>query len=340
VASGRSVSVRVGVTLMATEPPDRFRELVGLVDDAGFDELWVCDSSLHARDVYAYLALAATTSRRLAFGPNCTHPYTRHPAVTVNAIATLHELSGGRARLALGAGDRPVTELGHRAAPVATVREAIAVARALTAGGEVTREGPIRLARGRLTMTLPAPLPIYVAASGARMLELGGEVADGVLFFSGVHPPCVEWALARVGDGARRAGRDPASLDVACTVAGSLCEDAQLARRDCVPMVAWFPQTAPIYAGLAGVPDDVTARIRAAYAGGHFDGAHGAFAHVTGEMVDRFTVAGGAELWRRRFKELVALGIRHLNVFVLSRDVRGMLESLARDVLPAVRGLA
>jgi len=61
---------------------------------------------------------------------------------------------------------------------------------------------------------------------------------------------------------------------------------------------------------------------------------------VTDEMVDRFTVAGGAELWRRRFKDLVALGLRHLNVFVLSRDARGMLEALARDVLPAVRGLA
>ena len=152
------MSVRVGVTLMATEPPDRFRELVRLIDAAGFDELWICDSSLHARDVYAYLALVATTSQRLAFGPNCTHPYTRHPAITVNAIATLHELSGGRARLALGAGDRPVTELGYRAASVAMVREAIAVARALTVGDEVTREGPITLARGRLTMTLPSPL--------------------------------------------------------------------------------------------------------------------------------------------------------------------------------------
>ena len=334
------MSVRVGVTLMATEPPDRFRELVRFIDAAGFDELWLCDSSLHARDVYAYLALVATTSQRLAFGPNCTHPHTRHPAITVNAIATLHELSGGRARLALGAGDRPVTELGYRAAPVAMVREAIVVARALTSGGEVTRTGPITLAHGRLTMTLPSPLPIYVAASGAKMLELGGEVADGVLFFSGVYPPCVEWALARIDEGARRAGREAPALDVACTVAGSLREDAQAARRECVPMAAWFPQTAPVYAQLGGVPADVAARIRAAYAGGHFDGAHRAFAHVTDEIVDRFTVAGGAELWRRRLKDLVALGIRHLNVFVLSRDARGMLESLARDVLPAVRGLA
>src|SRR5919204_324891 len=153
--------------------------------------------------------------------------------------------------------------------------------------------GRFRLTGGRLTAGLPTPLPVYVAASGARMLELGGEVAEGVLFFSGVHPPCVEWALARVADGARRAGRDPAALDGACTVAGPLRGDGATARRECVPMAAWFPQTAPVYAELAGVPADIAARIRAAYAGGHFDGAHGAFAHVTDVMVDRFTVAGG-----------------------------------------------
>ena len=334
------MSIRFGVTLMATEPPDRFRELVALIDAAGFDELWVCDSSLHARDVYAYLGLVAATSPRLAFGPNCTHPFTRHPAITVNAIATLHEISGGRARLAVGAGDRPVGELGHRPAPVATVREMIALARTLCAGGVVTHDGPIAVREARLTVPLPSPLPIYVAGSGPRMLELGGEAADGVLAFAGVHAPCVEWALARVSDGARRAGRDPASLDVACTVAGSLREEAATARRECVPMAAWFPQTAPAYTELAGVPAAVAERIRAAYAGGHFDGAHGAFAHVTDEMVDRFTIAGGAELWRQRLKDLIGLGLRHVNVFVLSLDQRGMLQALANEVLPAVRGLA
>lgn len=314
-------ALRVGITTMATEPPERFRALVRAVDEGGFDELWVCDSSLHARDVYPYLTLVALESRRLAFGPNCTHPYTRHPSVTLNAMATLHELSGGRARLAVGAGDRPVTELGYRMASVAKVREMI---------------GVVRAAAG-LHVPLPSPLPVYVSASGPRMLALGGELADGVLFFSGVHPPCVEWALARIRSGARGAGRDPAALDVGCTLAGSLGDDADLARRECVPMAAWFPQTAPHYAELAGVSEEVTGKIRAAYAGGHFDGADGAFGHVTDAMIDRFTVAGPAELWVQRIKEVAALGVSHVNIFLLSRDKLAMVRDLAARVLPHVR---
>lgn len=120
-------AARFDVTTMATEPPGRFRALARAVEAGGFDALWVCDSSLHPRDVYPYLTLAAVETTRLHLGPNCTHPFTRHPAITLNAMATLHELSGGRARLALGAGDRPVTELGYGMAPVALVRETLGV---------------------------------------------------------------------------------------------------------------------------------------------------------------------------------------------------------------------
>lgn len=327
--------LRFDVTAMAAEPPGRFRELVAAAEDAGFDALWVCDSSLHARDVYVYLALVATGSSRLRFGPNCTHPCTRHPAVTANAIATLQEVSGGRARLAVGAGDRPVTELGYRPASVAAVREMVRVVRALHRGETVDAADGIVLRNARLAG--PVPVPVYVAASGPRMLELGGEVADGVLFFTGVHAGAVEYALERIQAGAARAGRRLDEVDVACTVAGSLRDDVALARRECVPLAAWFPQTAPACARVAGVPDEVGERIRASYAGGHFDAARGAFAHVTDDMIDRLTVAGGADVWVRRLEELVGLGIRHVNIFLAAADRLGMVRALGERVLPRVR---
>jgi 5,10-methylenetetrahydromethanopterin reductase len=329
--------IRFGITTMATEPPARFGELVELVEMGGFDELWVCDSSLHARDVYPYLTLVAVGSTRLRFGPNCTHPYTRHPGITANAVATLQELSGGRALVALGAGDRPVMELGARMAPTGALREMVAGIRRLMAGEIVDSAQPFAFQGARLPVSLASPPPVYLAASGPRMLELGGEIADGVLFLSGVHPACVEYALARIEAGARRAGRTREALDVVCTVAGSLREDVALARRECIPMAAWFPQTAPVYAALAEVDAETRDAIRRAYAGGHFDAARRAFAHVTDPMIDRFTVAGDVSLWEDRIKALVALGIRHINIFLLSADKHAMVRDLAAHVLPQFR---
>ena len=82
------MSVRFGLTTMALDPPDTFVQLSQAVESGGFDFLWVADSSLHARYCYSYLTLVASHTQRVRLGPNCTHPYTRHPAINMNAIAT------------------------------------------------------------------------------------------------------------------------------------------------------------------------------------------------------------------------------------------------------------
>lgn len=330
--------MRFGITTMAQEPPQRFRALVETAEAGGCDYLWVCDSSLHARDVYAYLTLAATCSKRLRLGPNCTHPYTRHPAINLNAMATVHEISGGRAIIAVAAGDRPVMELGYRMARVAVVREMIDLIRALQVGGPVDHDGPtFTLKDAKLSFPLPSNLPVYMAASGPRMLQLAGELADGVLFLAGANVPCIRYALEQIETGARGAGRASAALDVGCTVYGSLTDDAALARAECKPMAAWFPQTAPQYAEIAGVPRDTIDRIRAAYAGGHFDDAEAALTYVNDDMIDAFTIAGPASVWIERLRAIKAAGIEHINIFLLTKDKTGMVERLVRDVLPKVR---
>jgi alkanesulfonate monooxygenase SsuD/methylene tetrahydromethanopterin reductase-like flavin-dependent oxidoreductase (luciferase family) len=107
-----------GLTLMAVDPPEPFLDMVRFADESAYDFMWVCDSSLHDRYVYCYLTLLATNSKNLLFGPNCTHPHTRHPAMNFNALCTLDKLSGGRTVMNLGAGDRPVMELGFKMAKV------------------------------------------------------------------------------------------------------------------------------------------------------------------------------------------------------------------------------
>src|ERR1700749_4114824 len=105
--------MRTAVCLQGIDPPEVFEQYVGQIDRLGYDALWLTDSSLHSRNCWAYLTLAARTSARLRLGTAVTNPVTRHPAVTAVAAATVDEVSAGRTILGIGAGDRPLLALGH-----------------------------------------------------------------------------------------------------------------------------------------------------------------------------------------------------------------------------------
>src|SRR5262249_14094612 len=133
----RRIPMKFGVIYQSFDPPSVFLDYVRLIEDAGFHYLWVCDSSLHARDVFCYLTLAAAHTTRLRLGVSVHQPFTRHPAINVNGMSTVNEISGGRAIMAVGAGDRPQLELGFSPAPVALVRDMIQVSRELIGGESV-----------------------------------------------------------------------------------------------------------------------------------------------------------------------------------------------------------
>lgn len=323
---------------MAQEPPELFVEFARFVDQAGFSHLFVADSSLHARDVYPYLTLAALNTTAVRLGPLVTHPYTRHPAVNLNALVTVNEIAGGRIIVNIGAGDRPVLELGYPMARVGVVRQAIQVMRGLLSGEALDFQGEaFSLQQASLRYGRPDRVPLYVTASGPRMLELGGELADGVLFLSGTDPRCVRYALDRIAAGARRAGRTLEDLFLGCCVYGALDDDVAAARDTCRPIAAWFPQTAPHYADLVGIPPERVAAIRQVYSGGHFDESRAALEMADDPMVDAFAMAGDAGMWCRRLRAIEALGVNLIVIYPMVADRFGMIRRLAADVLPHFR---
>ena len=191
-----------------------------IAEDAGLDSVWVTERYFH-EETFSLLGYLAAVTQRPKLGLAVANPYTRSPALLAMASATLDRLSGGRFVLGLGRSDRSVIE-GRMGIPYgdprAALEEAVRVVRDLTSGRTVTRRGGRSTMDGVMLAVSPVQqgLPIYLGATGPRALRLAGTVADGVLLNAYSPVEYVRYAVGEVRDAAKKAGRDPASVDVAC----------------------------------------------------------------------------------------------------------------------------
>jgi 5,10-methylenetetrahydromethanopterin reductase len=330
--------MRFGVVLIATDPPQEFVRVVRLAEALGFDDIWVADSSLHARDVYAYLTLCAVRTRRARIGVSVTQPFSRHPAVTANAIATIDEISGGRTILGIGAGDRPQRELGFRAARVAEIREMVDVTRALFRREPVDHPGDMyQVRQGCLRAGWRTELPIYLAASGPRMLTLAGEIGDGAIVRVGLSPTSVDYALRHLHAGLASGRCPPHAFDVGILVNCCLYNDRRRALREARLDTAWYLQTAPGVVEAVGIDPDVTARVRAVYEGGHLHEAAAAAEQVPEALVQKFVLAGTPDEAVELIRPLQGKGLSRFEIFTLGPDRHQIMRIFGEQVIPKLR---
>src|SRR5207245_1019029 len=141
----------------------------------GVRRVWVIDSQLAMKDVFAGLVVAALNTTRIGLGTGVTNAVTRHPTVTANAIAAVAEISHGRAILGLGAGDSALYGIGLKPQTVAELEDAIVFFRS----------------------HVDTSVPIYLAVSQQRMCDLAGRRADGAIVMGPAQPDLVrrqvEW---------------------------------------------------------------------------------------------------------------------------------------------------
>ena len=323
------MKLRSGVVLQGAYPPGEFRSMVERIDSLGFSNLWLTDSSLHARNSYVYLTLAAMTSSRLLLGTAVTNPLTRHPAITAVAAATVDEISEGRMILGIGAGDRPLLALGMQPARLASVRSAIGAFRALWSGNHVTLEDPsFELHDAHLRFGARPDIPVYISASGPKTLELAGEIADGVILLVGLFPEALAWALEHVDRGAAKAGRR--RPHVAVFAYGAIGEDGAAALASARPIAAWFPQTAPAICELAGLSSSAIEQVRERYAGGEFQEAEEAAHLLPDDFVRMVALAGDATQARERLEAVAAAGADSVHVFPLGAHRMRTVEAFSR----------
>jgi 5,10-methylenetetrahydromethanopterin reductase len=300
--------VKFGVEFVPYRTLDALVALAKQVEGAGFDYVWVCDH-YHNRYVHSVLARLALETKRVKLGPGVTNPFMVHPAVTAAAIATLDELSGGRAVLGISAGDPLfLSTVGvELRRPLTVVREAVHVVRKLLAGERVNFTGEAFSCRGaRLRFKPVSQVPIYVGGRGARMLELAGSIADGVLINASHHDDlreCVEY----VRRGAESAGRKPEELDMVAYMATSIHNDITKARAAAKTVVAFVASSAPPSAlERHGIATADVERIREKLRVGKIKDAAGA---VTGRMIDAFSICGKPAELARHVGGLNKIGI-------------------------------
>jgi 5,10-methylenetetrahydromethanopterin reductase len=209
-------SLPLGVLLNAEYPAQELIRLGALAEQLGYSSFWYTDVRM-LRECYIGLASIALNTKRIRLATGVTDPYSRHPAITAASIATLDELSGGRAILGLGLGGAGFRELGiAKTLPVAAMRETIGVIRGLLRGEQVSVAGKvISLNQGRLQFPSPrAGVPIYIATQGRQISRLCGALADGVLIANIVSPAALSFYLEQVSGGAEQAGRSLRDIDI------------------------------------------------------------------------------------------------------------------------------
>ncbi|MGH7331376.1 MAG: LLM class flavin-dependent oxidoreductase [Candidatus Rokuibacteriota bacterium] len=222
--------VRVHLRVPGTSPMSELMTLIQSIEASGFDGVGILDSQMLCRDTFVTLGQAATHTARLTLFPAVTNPFTRHASVLAGAIQTVEELAPGRVKFVIGTGYTSASTIGRKPATLAEMRACIGTVKALLAGQRVDFDGT----GGRLAYAAGGPIPLLMAASGPKAIEVAAEIADGVLVLVGFNRGIVEKAFDHLERGARRSGRRLEDLEIIWAVrtgtAATTAEARRLAR--------------------------------------------------------------------------------------------------------------
>ena len=333
---------------MITFPiPGAFVQTARMVEESGFDGIGIVDTQNLAADPYSELCLAAHATEHLKLRTAVTNPVTRHPAVTASAIATVQAESGGRAILGIGRGDSAVAKIGERAPSSKDFARYISQVQGFLRGEEVTLDNGYRshnewIARG----TLPK-VPVDVAATGPRVIEVGARHAESVTFAVGADPGRLAWAADHARHARKQAGLDPSTLKFGAFLNVVVHPDFARARamaRGTVGTIAHFSgMSRGSSEGMR--PDDraVAQKIGENYdMSRHARGDAGHAQFIDDAFVDRFAIAGPPVHCVKLFEAILKLGLDHLIIVgpgadVAPSDQMQHLGFFAKEVLPVLK---
>jgi alkanesulfonate monooxygenase SsuD/methylene tetrahydromethanopterin reductase-like flavin-dependent oxidoreductase (luciferase family) len=287
-------------------------------EDAGFRSCWFPEITF--ADSFGPATVASMRTKRVGIGTGVVGIWSRSAVTMALQAATLHQLSGGRLLLGLGVQARGYVQGWHGQTyrqPITAMRDFIAILRAAFSGELVSYEGEVFSVRNfHLDMELPQPPPkIYVAANGPRMIELAGEVADGIVGWFQSLEYVRDVTMPALRRGAERAGRSLDDFDTTVGFPAVVTRDdsgVELAKGQ-VMMYASALGSAPAYlesaraAGFSAEAEAIGERVRAG-------DLRGAVEQVSDEMAAAMVMAGSVERVRERIERYRAAGLNAVHL--------------------------
>ena len=312
--------------LLPDAPAAEVLAAIVIADESRIDMVFCVDEVYH-RDAWLLLGAAARETRRVRLALGVAGVTLRDPLLVAQQLATLDELSGGRAAAAFSIGNLAMLEqFGIDPAglhPAPRLREAHAAIRSLLDTGAAELEGRFYSYRGVFTTARPvAPhVPLLIGAmAGPLTFRLAGEIADGVYAACSFSREALTFILDNVRLGASRAGRDLADLDVCASITCAVGDDGEAARRAARLKAAFYlPSMPPALVERHGIPFSTIEPINEAFARG--DVAE-ALRRTPDEIADRFCIAGTPEEVAERIRcDVFGAGFGHVALALADAEI-------------------
>ena len=310
IQSERKLGVTIGSRLQW--PDEEYIKIARIAESLGYHSFILGES--WGRDPFTLLTMMAMNTNRILLGVGITGMWARTPALLAQTATSLDTISKGRFILGLGTGNRLLAEQWHGAQPerpLRRMREFIEIMRMAWRGEPLQYQGQIFKLDGRFTLAFRGPrehIPIYMGTSGPKLTELAGEIADGWMpARTDIYQ--LDVLKSHLDTGARRAGRDPSTLEISPSIPTVVSGDAESARQRGKETLALYVGglSIEVYELMIryGFKEEANA-IRDAWGRGDHKAAAIA---VSDEMLDHLVIAGSAEHCRKQLQVCYAGGM-------------------------------
>ncbi len=311
-------------------------DYVRYAEEKGFDAVWQAESRL-VRDAIVPMAAYAAVTEKIAIGSGVINNWTRNIGLLASTYLTLDDLAPNRIICGIGAWWDPLAKnVGiERRKPLLAMKETIEVFRRLLNMEQVTFHGEFHQVDGIELDVVhgrrePRNVPVYIGATGPKMMELTGEIADGVVLNYCVPPEYNNQAMERLEVGAKRAGRSVDDLDRPQLVVCSVDMDEDKALDTSRELLTQYLAQQPHIAKASGVSQDVVDEIQSILG---WPATHEQIVQakhlVSDELVTRITASGTPEQARAKVQEYIDRGSTCPILYPVGGDIKLLIDTFS-----------